>query len=86
MVTISIVSVVIGGGQQFAVQSVVAAVPVSAPLGGEGSIATINSALVHQLQMNTLIVELDREMIGEHFSTVHTPQRILFVNRNISLQ
>ena len=73
-------------GEELAVETMVGAVSVSAALGREGSIATIHSALVHQLEVDTLVVDLDCEVVGEHLATVHTSQRILLVNRNISLQ
>jgi len=60
----------------------VGAVAVSAPLGGESGVASVHGALVHELEVNLLIVRLDGEVIGELLAALHATEGILLVQRD----
>lgn len=57
------------GGQQLPVEVEVGRVAVARPLGGEGRVAAVHAAAVHQLEVDVLVVGLDSEVVLEHFAT-----------------
>lgn len=69
--------------QQFAVEVEIGGMAVAAAFRREGSGAAIYRALVHQFQMDILVVRLDSEMILEDFTAGGATARILLVDGHL---
>lgn len=71
-------------GQQFSVEIEVSRVPVPGSLGGEGRVATVHAAPVHQLEVHVLIMGLHPEVVLKHFAAGGAPPRILPVEGHLA--
>lgn len=56
---------------------------VPAPLGRERRVAAVHCTLVHQLQVDVLVVRLYTEVVLEHLPASRAHSRIVFVYRDV---
>lgn len=70
-------------GQELPVQVEVGRVPVAGALRGEGRVAALDAAPVHELQVDVLVVGLDPEVVLEDLAAGGAPAWVILVQGHV---